>query len=147
MARDDPVLPVPDLTCPSAQPGGADARAFGVVGGTAEEPRIAYLKRDAEVGPETLAKLGDVDPTLVFRFAARCENGRCAQYAGGRCGLAQRIADQLAPVVELLPSCQIRPTCRWHHEIGAAACLRCPQVTTRVPPERAALAKAAAIPE
>lgn len=134
---------MPDLSCPSAQPDMADAHIFGVVAGTPETPRIAYLKRGAEVPPETVAALGDLDPTQVFRYSGRCENGACAQFAGGRCGLAQRIAEQLAPVVDALPSCQIRPTCRWHHEIGDGACLRCPQVTTLVAPAQTALAAAA----
>jgi hypothetical protein len=133
----------PPLSCPSAQPGMTDARIFGIVSGTPEAPRVAYLKREAEVGPELLAELGDIEPTRVFRYAARCENGKCAQYEGGRCGLAQRIADMLPPVVDALPSCQIRPTCRWHHEIGPAACMRCPQVMTLVPEDQPRLRAAA----
>ena len=131
------------LSCPSAQPDMQDARIFGVIAGTAAEPRVAYLKKKAEVGPELMAQLGGLDPTQVFRYAARCENGRCAQYEGGRCSLAQRIVSFLEPVVSDLPSCQIRDTCRWFAEEGGAACLRCPQVVTLVPSDQNALRAAA----
>ena len=133
----------PPMSCPSAQPDMVDAHVFGVVAGSAEEPRVAYLKRSAEITGEMMAGLGDLDPTRVFRFSARCESGRCAQFADGRCGLASRIADQLPAVVDTLPSCQIRATCRWHREIGDSVCLRCPQVMTLVPPEQNLLRQAA----
>lgn len=132
-----------ELSCPSAQPDMQDARIFGVIAGTPAEPRVAYLKKKAQVTPEMLGELGDVDPTRVFRYAARCENGRCAQYEDGRCSLAQRIVRHLAPVVAELPSCQIRDTCRWFAEESGAACLRCPQVVTLVPEDQNALRHAA----
>ncbi|WP_293679289.1 hypothetical protein [uncultured Phenylobacterium sp.] len=131
------------LSCPSAQPDMQDARIFGVIAGTPDEPRVAYLKKKAQVTPEMLEQLDGLDPTRVFRYAARCENGRCAQYEGGRCSLAQRIVTQLSPVVSDLPSCQIRDTCRWFVEEAGAACLRCPQVVTRVPSDQNALRAAA----
>ena len=131
------------LSCPSAQPDMVEAHVFGVVAGTVDEPRIAYLKQRAAVTPDMMEGLGGIDPTLVFRYAGRCENARCGQYADGRCGLGQRILEQLPAVVDVLPSCQIRPTCRWHRERGDAICLRCPQVMTQVPPDQAALRSAA----
>lgn len=131
------------LSCPSAQPDMAQARVFGVVAGARDEPRVAYLKRSAQVTPELLAELGDRDPTSVFRYSGRCEEHRCAQFDGTRCTLAQRIVETLAAVVDQLPSCQIRRSCRWHAEEGQAACLRCPQVVTRVPADQNALREAA----
>lgn len=131
------------LSCPSGQPGMEDVRIFGVLGGTAQAPRVGYLKREAEVTTQMLQGLGGIDPAHVFRFSAKCEESRCAQFANGRCGLGKRIAEQLAPVVDALPSCQIRPTCRWHHEEGNAACFRCPQVVTLVEAGEGALARAA----
>ena len=134
------------LSCPSAQPDMQDARIFGVIAGTPAEPRVAYLKRKAQVTPQMLEQLDGLDPTQVFRYAARCENGRCAQYEGGRCSLAQRIVALLPPVVSDLPSCQIRDTCRWFAEEGGASCVRCPQVVTLVPSDQNAL-RAAALKE
>ncbi len=143
MAPAKAVLAESEMSCPSGQPDMQDAHIFGVISGTAAQPRVAYLKKKAEVTPEMLADLGDVDPTQVFRYAAKCESGRCAQYENGRCSLAQRIVAHLAPVVADLPSCQIRDTCRWFAEEGGQACLRCPQVVTLVPSDQNALRQAA----
>ena len=135
--------PAKPLSCPSAQPDMADARIFGIVAGTAEEPRVAYLKAEAAVTDEMLESLGDLKPTQVFRYAARCEESRCAQFDKGCCSLGRRIADQLPKVTDTLPSCQIRATCRWYAEIGREACLRCPQVMTLVPADQGDLARVA----
>lgn len=124
-----------------------DARIFGIVEQAGGEARVAYLKSDASVTPAMLDTLGEVRPTQVFRYAARCEENQCAQYCSGRCSLGQRIVEMLPEVTEALPSCQIRPSCRWYVEIGAAACRRCPQVMTLVPPEREALAAVAVPPD
>lgn len=121
------------LLCPSAQPDMEDAHVFGIVAGTAEAPRVAYLKQNAAVPDEVLDQLDGLNPTQVFRYSARCEESKCAQYCEGRCSLGQRIADLLPAVTDALPSCQIRHSCRWYAEIGGAACLRCPQVVTMVP--------------
>jgi hypothetical protein len=121
------------LRCPSAQPDMEDARVFGVIAGTPEAPRVAYLKRSAVVEAAMLAKLDGMDPTHVFRFSAKCEEHRCAHFADGCCSLGQRIAERLDPVVTELPSCQLRADCRWYAEAGGAACLRCPQITTLIP--------------
>ena len=121
----------------------ADARIFGVVTGSPEEPRVAYLKKGATVSEEMLEQLGEVKPTQVFRYAARCEESACAQFDKGCCSLGRRIAERLAPVTDSLPSCQIRQGCRWFAEIGGAACLRCPQVLTVVPSDQGELAMVA----
>jgi hypothetical protein len=134
------------LSCPSAQPDMVDARIFGVVAGTAEVPRVAYLKADAKVTDEMLESLDELKPTQVFRYAARCEESRCAQYSNGCCSLGKRIAEMLPEVTETLPSCQIRSTCRWYAEIGRPACLRCPQVMTLVRSDQGNLARVA-VPE
>jgi hypothetical protein len=57
----------------------------------------------------------------------------CRHFKGNACTLAHRIVDGLAPVVNALPPCQIRPTCRWFRQEGRNACLRCPQVITDKP--------------
>ena len=134
------------LSCPSAQPEMLDARVFGIIGGTPEAPRVAYLKENAVVDPVVFGKLKGVEPTHVFRFAARCEEHRCAHFNGSRCTLAQRIVEKLKPVVDLLPPCLIRPTCRWFAEVGSEACLRCPQVVTKIPKGDDGLNQAARVP-
>lgn len=123
-----------------------DARVFGVIGGTPEAPRVAYLKAEAAVTPELGERIGDLHPTQVFRYAARCEESRCAHHDGARCGLGARIAAMLDPVTDSLPSCQIRPSCRWYAEVGGEACRRCPQVVTSIPESQARLREVAAPP-
>lgn len=129
--------------CPSAQPDMEGAHVIGVIDGTPEAPRVAYLKKSATVDAATISNLGDIDPTHVFRFAAKCDQARCAHFSGERCTLGERIATMLEPVVDTLPSCQIRPNCRWHAERGPAVCLRCPQVVTMTPRDGGGLHRAA----
>ena len=120
-------------SCPSAQPDMDGARIFGVVGGTPEEPRIGYLQRQAVVDGPMLARLGSVPTIQVFRFAASCEESRCVHFDGAHCSLAKRIVRKLEPVVDALPSCLVRATCRWYAEQGGEVCRRCPQVITMIP--------------
>jgi hypothetical protein len=119
--------------CPSAQPDMADARVFGLIGGTEDSPRVAYLKPGVRVPSGILERLGKLSPMHVFRFAGTCEESRCTHFDGSRCQLGNRIATMLPPVVDALPACQIRANCRWFAEQGGAVCLRCPQIVTSVP--------------
>jgi len=116
--------------CPSARPEMEGSVLFGVVGGTAEEPRLAYLTEPHPVTDELLALSGPVTPTEVFRFAAPCAENACQHFDGSTCRLAARTARLLPPVVEVLPPCRLRPTCRWWRQEGRAACVRCPQIVT-----------------
>lgn len=111
----------------------AGARIFGILSGSEDGPRVAYLKPGVRVSQRMLAKLGAIEPTQVFRFAAVCEKARCTHFDGEQCQLGKRVAQQIEPVVDELPPCQIRATCRWFAEQGRAVCLRCPQIATRVP--------------
>jgi len=122
--------PTDGTSCPSAQPDMENARIFGVLSGDLGAPRVAYLAHDAVVDEATLASLDGVAPTEVFRFSAKCEERRCSHYDGVHCTLAERIKSALKPVVDRLPPCTVRPTCRWYLEQGGEICLRCPQVVT-----------------
>jgi hypothetical protein len=115
--------------CPSAQPDQEGAVAFGIVGGTAEEPRVGYLEERLPVTPELLELAKPVRPTEVFRFGAPCAEGGCQHFDGAACKLGGKLA-ALPAVVDKLPPCRLRPDCRWFHEQGGAACLRCPMVVT-----------------
>lgn len=107
-----------------------DARVFGVLAGKPEERRVGYLERAVELTPELARALDNVPPTQVLRIAARCEEQRCGHFDGVRCTLAERIRASLPSVVDSLPPCAIRSSCRWYAEQGREICFRCPQVAT-----------------
>ena len=122
----------PKLTCPSAQPDMEDAQVLGVLEPGPDGRRLTYVNGLVPVTDALLDSTGPVPPTLVYRFAARCMEGRCRHFEGGRCGLGQRMAEGLDATVDRLPPCAIRKTCRWHAEVGPTACFRCSQVVTRI---------------
>ena len=117
------------IDCPSAQPRARSGRIYGVMTGPAHERRVGYLTETLRPTPDLLGLSGDAKPTELFRIAAPCANGGCKHFDGG-CTLVQRIVAALPVVVDALPACQIRGTCRWYLQEGRAACLRCPQVAT-----------------
>jgi hypothetical protein len=103
---------------------------FGVVGGTAGRPRLAYLDEPRPVTDGLLALCVPALPTAVLRIGAPCVGHGCRHFDGSDCRLATRIVQLLPSVVEGLPACRLRPDCRWWQQEGKAACLRCPQVVT-----------------
>lgn len=133
----------PETICPSAQPDMRDARVFGLIDGTPEAPRVAYLRSDAVITLDALPDLHGLQPGHVFRIAAACEQSGCVHFDGRHCSLVRRIVEQLQPVVDVLPPCQIRAGCRWYAEQGAAACHRCPQVVTYASESQSELVAAA----
>jgi hypothetical protein len=118
------------LKCPSALPSEPDAVVFGVVTGSRERPRIGYLTEAQPVTDELMSLAGSARPAQVFRMAATCMGGDCKHFDGANCRLVQRITEFLPPVVDGLPRCRIRSTCRWFRQEGREACVRCPQVVT-----------------
>ena len=129
--------------CPSAQPQMAESRVFGIVQGSVTEPQIGYLEQTLPVTPDILALTGPVNPTRVFRFAAPCAGTACQHFDGINCRLAQRVANMLPVVVDILPPCSIRSHCRWWQQEGKEACRRCPQIVTEVERPNALLKHAA----
>jgi hypothetical protein len=103
---------------------------LGVVLGTAEKPRLVPLEVLQPVTAELMALSAPVTPTEVFRVAAPCVGRGCKHFDGADCRLVQRLVALLPPVAEAAPPCPLRPACRWWHQEGRAACLRCPQVVT-----------------
>ncbi len=118
--------------CPSCQPEMDSAIVFGVIGGTAVAPQVAYLERPTPATPALRILPNLIKPTEVYRMAAPCAGRRCQHFDGADCQLAKRIVQILPAVVDVLPPCRIRPGCRWWQQEGRAACLRCPQVVTDV---------------
>jgi len=116
--------------CPSAQSDWPTARIIGVVGGTPEAARVAYLEKALEPTEGILGLASPLAPTEVFRFTARCAAGACAHFGDGRCRLASKIVALFNEVTSDLPPCSIRSECRWWSQEGPPACRRCPQVVT-----------------
>jgi hypothetical protein len=121
------------------------ARPFGVISGTVGETRIAFFKKSALDGFDWRDQFSTTDATRVFRFGARCEEHRCSHFNGATCSLGARVKEGLPAVVDALPSCLIRPKCRWYAEQGGEVCLRCPQVVTMIPQAESALNAVAAV--
>ena len=118
------------IDCPSAQADSAAARIYGVMTPTEGGLRAGFLTETLAPTPEWLALAGTAKPSELFRIAAPCSKKACGHFSGGACTLAQRVVAGLKPVVDALPACQIRDTCRWFFQEGREACLRCPQVQT-----------------
>jgi hypothetical protein len=116
--------------CPSAQPDWPGAVAFGIVGGTATDPRVGYLETTQPVSEQLLKLAEPVTAPEVFRFAASCLHGACLHFQDNTCTLVQRVVKLLPEVTLELPDCAIRESCRWWRQEGAVACRRCPQVVT-----------------
>jgi hypothetical protein len=116
--------------CPSSQPNLDNVVVFGVVEGTIEEPRVAYLEKTQPLNKELQLSSSPVKATEMMRLASSCHEKGCVHFDGSDCRLAQRIVEQLPTVTETLPACQIRSSCRWWQQEGKSACLRCPQVVT-----------------
>lgn len=129
--NDEAPLSAPPF-CPSARPEMEASVVFGVVGGTAERPRLAYLDELLPATDELLELTGPVAPTEIFRVGAPCVGHACRHFDGAVCRLATRVVELLPPVVDGLPPCHLRPACLWWQQEGKAACLRCPQVVTDI---------------
>ena len=116
---------------------------IGVIGGTAEQPEVAYLAAPQPVTEQLLSLTEPVKPTEVFRFAATCAENACQHFDGVKCRLAARTVNMLPVVVDRLPPCPIRSHCRWWQQEGKSACMRCPQIVTEIYHPTEQLAQAA----
>jgi hypothetical protein len=103
---------------------------FGVVGGTAGEPRVSWIEKPVPVTEDLLALTGPVPPTRVLRIAAPCQEKACRHFDGADCRLATKLVQLIPAVTQSLPPCRIRPDCRWFVQEGRAACAVCPQIVT-----------------
>lgn len=115
--------------CPSAKCR-EGAELLGIV---RSDGTIAYLGRRTTLDEQfvRIAATGRA-PEKRFRFSDLCVEERCAQWAGGRCGIIDDVIQRLTPVPlgGPLPRCSIRATCRWFGQSGPRACAVCPFVIT-----------------
>jgi hypothetical protein len=131
------------VLCPSAQPEMEGSLVLGVLEHAPEGRRLAWLEEPQPVTPQLLSLTRDIDPRNIFRFAAHCEERRCAHFDGKDCLLATRIVQILPAAINSLPACRIRPECRWFQQEGKAACFRCPEVVTHLDNPTAEMVRAA----
>lgn len=131
--------------CPSSHPAWPGTVAFGVVGGTVENPELIALEKLEPVTEELLAMAAPASPMEVFRFAGPCAGTGCRHFEAEtfKCRLVARTVKFVPSATEKLPRCQIRPQCKWWQQEGKAACLRCPQVVSSNPANSDALRLAA----
>jgi hypothetical protein len=122
-----------EIDCPSSPANAEGARIFGVTTGTPEAHRVGYLTKTVPLSEKMLALAGPAKPEEMFRIAAPCAGGSCKHFKDNNCSLAKRIVEGVPAVVNALPACQIRSTCRWFRQEGKEACFRCPQVMTDNP--------------
>jgi hypothetical protein len=124
-------IAMPDsVNCPSAQPNQNGSVVIGVIGtqdGRAQASLLPQLVPLSSVGH----LIPDAIPvTEVLRLAAPCAERQCGHFKNHRCTLASRIVARLPAVIDRLSQCALRPSCRWWHQEGPAACHRCPQIVT-----------------
>jgi hypothetical protein len=148
-ARQPPVPQAPSLArcdCPVARPDMADARPFGIVSDAAGPTRIAFFKKTTLGGFAWRGHFSSVEASRALRFGARCAEHGCAHYDGRHCALGDHVDRHLGPVVDQLPPCLIRASCRWFAERGAGVCLRCPQVFSSAMSPRGRIDRVAQVP-
>jgi hypothetical protein len=117
-----------ESTCPSAPP-----EPGSVLLGVVVAPgQIVYITPNPPVtqGMLDTFEKGGIAPENRLRFAGRCMEHRCVQWAGSRCGLIDRVVDHFGggDSTTPLPKCGIRNSCRWFAQQGRAACESCPEI-------------------
>jgi hypothetical protein len=128
MTQSETIKSSKQLMCPSAEPDMDGSVIFGIVTGTPEQPQLVHLRETKQIPAELLALESPVKPTEIFRIAANCIEHNCQHFDGHNCRLSHRIVEGLPQVSKSLPPCPIRANCRWWHQDGKSACLRCLQV-------------------
>jgi hypothetical protein len=103
-----------------------------LVGMVMPDGRVAFASDRITVDAEfvQIARRGN-SPETRFRFGGTCHKSGCVQWAGGRCGVIDRVMEAAPPdALSELPECSLRSQCRWFNQRGAAACAVCPEVIT-----------------
>ena len=107
-----------------------NCRVLGVIQQDGPRPSLQYLNQPLPATADVLELAKPLKPTEVFRLSATCAEHKCPHFDGADCRLATRVVQILPAVVDTLPPCIIRKECRWYSQEGAAACRRCPEITT-----------------
>jgi len=99
---------------------------------------VAYLGEPIKIDADFVAEARmRQSPERRFRFSAKCQEGACQQWTGTRCGVIDKMLEQLGEIDETtLPKCGIRGYCRWFRQNGVAACHACRLVVTDTTAQR-----------
>jgi hypothetical protein len=128
------------ISCPSnrCKPGSE------LIGVRQDDGTIAILPQPLPVDQHfvDVASRDPIAPEERFRFSNKCVEGGCHQWTGSHCGVIDRMLQTMEaslPTKVLptaseaqLPTCGIRPTCRWYRQSGHHACRVCPYILTHV---------------
>ena len=108
-------------SCPSSV-ATIGSELFGIVN---KDGEVDYLRFPLQVTREFLleARRGR-PPEERFRFTSPCAKGKCAQWNGDKCRVAEIIA-RLDTSRQNIPACTIRKSCQWFYQEGIAACNNC----------------------
>lgn len=125
--------PSQGLACPSA-PAAEGATLLGIVGPGGE---IGYVSPLIQIDETFLTAAAGGRPLEErFRFSQPCVEARCGYWNGSGCNVIEHVLAQEAPTpsssATRIPRCSIRPSCRWFHQRGVAACRACRFVVTKV---------------
>jgi hypothetical protein len=118
------------LACPSSRPESPQSAVFGIVDNRGDFPIIRYLDQPIPATAEVLALTEGEHPHQVFRFTSPCQEGRCAHFSQGQCGLPRLIQNHLPSAQQKHVSCPIRNQCRWFYQESFEACARCSAIVT-----------------
>lgn len=123
--------------CPSA-PLYEGSQLLGVVNATGG---VTLLTEPLPLTPDFVeaATTASRPPEDRFRFVNRCVEKGCAKWTDGGCSVVKGALERLAGSLPqpppdglsapILPSCGVRPSCRWFMQEGPSACHACPQIT------------------
>jgi hypothetical protein len=120
------------IACPSnrCKPG---SKLLGI---RQDDGTVAILPEPLPIDDSFIEKVkSDLIPAEQrFRFTNKCIENGCNQWTGSGCGVIQDVVQYLdqVPANEVLPSCSIRPHCRWFLQEGANACKICPYIITEI---------------
>jgi len=117
------------ILCPSGRCQ-ENAILLGIVQG---DGHIRFVQQRVQIDQEfvEVSKKGR-SPEKRFRFSESCQEGKCTQWTGNRCGIIDEIISTIGTKIisEDLPACSIRHQCRWFSQCGPSACHICPYVIT-----------------
>jgi hypothetical protein len=102
-----------------------------LLGMVKEDGRVSFIDKRLIINEDFVetARRGR-QPEERFRFANSCIQDNCKHWKSSRCNVIDTVIEILHDEKEdgCLPSCSIRPECRWFAQRGSKACSVCPDI-------------------